>query len=170
MTAPDLKPCPWCGKKARIWQDPSHSAAFFVGCDDGETDCFGSIHWGQTKSETITAWNTRAAPEIPQSWDDLMGTKHVQFPRTTPLAEALAVPLNCRKWPFYPIEMPTTADGKGPATIGIDAASVEYEVWDQDFNTHASFNNLADAINEAMRLSIAALRAIGEGRAEKPGT
>ena len=70
MTAPDLKPCPFCGSEARMWQDPSHSAAWFIGCDDGETACFGAIHWDQTKAEAIAAWNTR----------------------TIPLAEALAVP------------------------------------------------------------------------------
>lgn len=30
----------------------------------------------------------RADLATPQSWDDVTGTKHVQFPRTTPLAEA----------------------------------------------------------------------------------
>ena len=56
----ELKPCPFCGKSARIWQDPSHSAAFFVGCDDGETDCFGAIMWAESRAETIAAWNRRA--------------------------------------------------------------------------------------------------------------
>lgn len=56
----ELKPCPFCGKSARIWQDPSHSAAFFIGCDDGETDCFGAIMWAESKPETIAAWNRRA--------------------------------------------------------------------------------------------------------------
>jgi hypothetical protein len=60
-----------------------------------------------------------------------------------------------RQWFHYPIEMPLSADGQGPATIGADAASITYEVWDVLLNTHASFDNLHDAINEAMRLNAA---------------
>lgn len=56
-----LEPCPFCGGKARKWQDPSHSAAWFIGCDDGDRDCFGSIHWAETETEAIAAWNRRAA-------------------------------------------------------------------------------------------------------------
>lgn len=66
MTAPDLKPCPFCGGEARKWQDPSHSAAWFIGCDDGDRDCFGSIHWAETEAEAIAAWNRRAA--LPARW------------------------------------------------------------------------------------------------------
>jgi hypothetical protein len=58
-----------------------------------------------------------------------------------------------RKWLYYPIIMPITADGKGPATVGADAVEIVFEVWDQLYNTHASFDNLPDAINEAMRLN-----------------
>jgi hypothetical protein len=58
-----------------------------------------------------------------------------------------------RKWFYYPIEMPITSDGQGPATVGVDAAAITYEVWDRLFNTHGSFDNLPDAINEAMRLN-----------------
>ena len=64
---------------------------------------------------------------------------------------------NCRQWPFYPIEMPLTASGNGPATVGFDAEKITYEVWDQVYNTHACFDNLPDAINEAMRLSFSAI-------------
>lgn len=67
-----------------------------------------------------------------------------------------------RRWYFYPIEMPLTEDGQGPATVGIDAARLSYEVWDVCLNKHASFDNLPDAINEAIRLN-AALAAM-EGR------
>ena len=69
-----------------------------------------------------------------------------------------ALPTNCRKWDFYPIEMPLTKEGQGPAIPGRDEiASITYEVWDRLLNTHASFGNLPDAINEAMRLSRIAL-------------
>lgn len=68
-----------------------------------------------------------------------------------------------RKWFHFPIEMPVTAAGEGPATVGLDAAKITYEVWDVELNTHASFDNLPDAINEAMRLN-AALTPATNGR------
>lgn len=78
-----------------------------------------------------------------------------------------ALPADVRQWPFYPIEMPTTKDGKGPAIVGLDADSITYEVWGWSLRTHGSFATLPDAINEAMRLSlgdvIAADAAGGEG-------
>lgn len=58
-----------------------------------------------------------------------------------------------RTWWHYPIEMPITADGKGPATVGVDAVAITYEVWDVLFNTYASYDNMPDAINESMRLN-----------------
>lgn len=61
--------------------------------------------------------------------------------------------MDVRRWPYYPIEMPVTDDGKGPATVGKDAVKITYEVWDRLYNSHGSFDNLPDAINEAMRLS-----------------
>lgn len=60
---------------------------------------------------------------------------------------------NVREWMFFPIMMPLNADGDGPATIGEDATQITFEVWDQALETHASFDNLPDAINEAMRLN-----------------
>ena len=62
-------------------------------------------------------------------------------------------PLNIRTWPFYPIEMPLTGDGKGPATVGIDAAEITYEVWDAFCNSYGSHKYLPDAINQAMALT-----------------
>jgi len=67
------------------------------------------------------------------------------------LAEAMQN--DVRKWFHYPIEMPLSEDGQGPATVGVDAKSVTYEVWDVLLQTHASFDNLPDAINKAMRLN-----------------
>lgn len=58
---------------------------------------------------------------------------------------------DCRQWWHYPIEMPITAEGQGPAKVGVDAAAMTYEVWDKLLNSHASFDNLPDAINDAMR-------------------
>jgi len=67
--------------------------------------------------------------------------------------ESVAMATNCRLWRYYPIEMPVTYEGNGPATVGIDAVKMSYEVWDWLLNTHASFDNLPDAINEAMHLN-----------------
>lgn len=58
-----------------------------------------------------------------------------------------------RQWYYYPIEMPVDANGYGPAKIGVDAVEITYEVWDVLLNTHATYNNLPDAINESMRLN-----------------
>jgi len=59
---------------------------------------------------------------------------------------------DCRKWWFFPIEMALTPEGKGPACAGRDEiGSITYEVWDRELNTHASFDNLPDAINDAMQ-------------------
>lgn len=86
----------------------------------------------------------RADLATPQSWDDVTGTKHVQFPRTTPLAEALAVVLDALK------------DGEvwGRAVNGASAvlnSGMPEEYWTRPKEIRESLD--------------AALRAIGEGRA-----
>ena len=58
--APELKPCPFCGGGARIYQDPSHSTAWFCGCEDW--DCFGNMMWDETKTGATDKWNRRAIP------------------------------------------------------------------------------------------------------------
>ncbi|HEX7856258.1 MAG TPA: hypothetical protein VF503_21490 [Sphingobium sp.] len=76
-----------------------------------------------------------------------------QSAQPSPGGDVRALAANVRYWPYYPIEMPITAEGFGPASIGKDAAKLTYEVWDQTCLSHGSFNLLPDAINEAMRLS-----------------
>lgn len=56
--APELKPCPFCGGDARIYQDTSHSTAWFCGCEDW--DCFGNMMWDETKTGATDKWNRRA--------------------------------------------------------------------------------------------------------------
>ena len=56
--APELKPCPFCGGGARIYQDSSHSTAWFCGCEDW--DCFGNMMWDETKTGATDKWNRRA--------------------------------------------------------------------------------------------------------------
>lgn len=55
-----LLPCPFCGGEAYLSNDASHSRAYFIGCN--VEDCFGEIHWEQTKAAAIAAWNRRALP------------------------------------------------------------------------------------------------------------
>ena len=58
---------------------------------------------------------------------------------------------------FYPIEMPLTANGDGPADHA-DTARIAYEVWDVDCNTYGVSDTLSGAIalanvlNKAYRL------------------
>jgi hypothetical protein len=68
-------------------------------------------------------------------------------------AGCVIVPSNIRRAFYYPIEMPVTKDGQGPATVGVDAEQITYEVWDQLLASHGSHNNLPDAINQANALN-----------------
>lgn len=126
-----LAPCPFCGGEAELWNAHDNRPAW-IACMGRCAVLISKEH--ATDAEAIAAWNRRAA--IP----------------------ARGVPTDCRKWDCYPIEMPLTKDGHGPAIPGRDEiARITYEVWDRTLETHASFDNLPDAINEAMRLSLAAL-------------
>lgn len=57
---------------------------------------------------------------------------------------------DCRQWWHYPIQMPVNAEGQGPVPIA-EATGILYEVWDKNLQSHDSFDNLPDAINDAMR-------------------
>ncbi len=53
---------------------------------------------------------------------------------------------------YYPIEMPLTKEGMGPATIGEDAAKMTYEVWEAaTLRTVSSHEYLSDAMAAAIR-------------------
>ncbi|WP_375178171.1 hypothetical protein [Sphingobium yanoikuyae] len=54
---------------------------------------------------------------------------------------------------YYPIEMPLNADGHGPATVGEDATTMTFEVWDQFCDSHGRFARLSDAIQRARQLN-----------------
>ena len=55
----DLKPCPFCGNAASLFEDSNHSTAYLVEClADG---CPASPNiWELDKATAIAAWNTRA--------------------------------------------------------------------------------------------------------------
>ena len=51
----ELKPCPFCGGKATLWQDMGADRPFNILCG-----CGGRVGWFETEKETIDAWNRRA--------------------------------------------------------------------------------------------------------------
>lgn len=63
------------------------------------------------------------------------------------------IPLDSRQWPYFVIAMPINAEGQGPVSH-TDAVMIEYEVWDWNYDTHGVYQNLFDAINQAMKLSL----------------
>lgn len=117
--------------------DAAEKAARHVSCGQ----------WGTHISHT---WTECGA--FHKAWEAARSTILAAIPPAEPWQ-----PPSVRTWPHYPVPMPVTADGKGPATIGVDAVAIEYEVWEAEPPHHAvaSFDNLPDAINEAMRISFA---------------
>lgn len=56
-------------------------------------------------------------------------------------------------WPFFPIVMPVTKDGLGPADMH-ETDRLTWEVWETGtLNSHASYDYLFEAINHALELS-----------------
>ena len=101
-----------------------------------------------------TAW---ADHDDPQD-DGQISKKYARFKARAALAAirkagCVIVPSNIRRAFYYAIEMPVTKDGQGPATVGVDAEQITYEVWDQLLASHGSHNNLPDAINQANALN-----------------
>lgn len=58
MTAPDLKPCPFCGGEARAEKSKTITDAWVVECKKGHSD--GCIY--VVKDHAIAAWNIRTTP------------------------------------------------------------------------------------------------------------
>ncbi len=56
----ELKPCPWCGTEAWLYQ-PREEGRYYVGCRD-EAGCpADGLFSGATEEEAIARWNTRAS-------------------------------------------------------------------------------------------------------------
>lgn len=69
--APKLKPCPFCGGDASLFEDYGHSTAWEVGCFNG--DCLIKPNvWEKTKAATIAAWNARHTPPEVQALVDAL--------------------------------------------------------------------------------------------------
>lgn len=65
----------------------------------------------------------------------------------------LNLPSDVIQWFYYPIPMPLNHESNGPVSIE-EASNITYEVWDKLYESHASFDHLPDAINEAIRLNL----------------
>jgi Lar family restriction alleviation protein len=82
MTAPDLKPCPFCGGEAEINPLALETSDFNVACFSGECPVEPQTR-GETKAEAIAAWNTRAV--------DPAAIREAALREAAAVAEALAV-------------------------------------------------------------------------------
>lgn len=60
----ELKPCPFCGEQAEVYETPSNGYTIVARHDD--CCCFSNLMWGrgyETEEEAIEAWNRRANDE-----------------------------------------------------------------------------------------------------------
>lgn len=56
-----IKPCPFCGKAAKIFQFESDDKRCCIDCGDRSGNCgCGLDKWFDTREEAIEAWNKRA--------------------------------------------------------------------------------------------------------------
>lgn len=102
----------------------------------------------ETLGKTVTASATQPRWDL---YNDRMITSPAQ-PSVQEAALVLAGAMERREWSYYPIEMPVSSDGNGPATVGVDATSITYEVWESaTLKTISSHENLPDAIAAALR-------------------
>lgn len=63
MNKYNLKPCPFCGSRARIQQSITGAEAYHVVCDDPKCKCSmvaGMPVWRETPREAADDWNQRA--------------------------------------------------------------------------------------------------------------
>jgi hypothetical protein len=61
MTAPELKPCPFCGGAASAYPDQNHSTGWSVGCFNRVCDVEPYI-WAVHKSTAEMQWDKRTHP------------------------------------------------------------------------------------------------------------
>ena len=60
MNQPELKPCPFCGREAQIWQGIEHSS-YRVACKS-QYECAAQVGPYDTEEEAVEAWNKRTNP------------------------------------------------------------------------------------------------------------
>ena len=54
----ELKPCPFCGGEATLWQTLGADRPYHILCG-----CGGRVGWFVTEQEAVEAWNRRATDE-----------------------------------------------------------------------------------------------------------
>jgi hypothetical protein len=55
----ELKPCPFCGSEAEIWQDEDNW--WCIGCSGSDRGCpVAFMNAWRTEADAIEAWNRRA--------------------------------------------------------------------------------------------------------------
>lgn len=54
MTEPKLKPCPFCGGKAKVWEELFMRFAWKIYC----VNCGASVR-AETEKDVVEAWNKR---------------------------------------------------------------------------------------------------------------
>jgi|GEM_PF-3520010 len=59
-----LKPCPFCGKKARLGSLGGDKSNWLIWCKCGHAVSETGCGYGDTKEEIIKAWNTRAEDKV----------------------------------------------------------------------------------------------------------
>lgn len=60
------------------------------------------------------------------------------------------VPVDTREWPLFVVPMPLNKNGSGPATIGDDAVTIQYEVWDRTYKVVSTHDNISDAVETCL--------------------
>jgi hypothetical protein len=81
MSAPELRPCPFCGGNASCFEDANHSTAWWFGCYNDQCEVRPCV-WAQTKDQATEEWNRRA--DLPPTDADVMA-----HPTVKALVEAL---------------------------------------------------------------------------------
>lgn len=67
-----LKPCPFCGKDAKLYKPSRIAKLFVVGCVNEDCGVMVESKFGKTKEEAIAAWNKRAGVSV-EGFNALIG-------------------------------------------------------------------------------------------------
>ncbi len=128
--------------------EAAEQRGYVRGLREAEKACVGEYLEDEASTEDDAAYDRAVA-------DCIMAVRALSPTPPAPVQEAARVLANMvenRKWPCYPIEMPLTRDGRGPATLGVDASTMSYEVWDAvSLRALSDHEKLPDAIESWLR-------------------